>query len=375
MKELKNLNQPTKDENEIDLLMVAKTVWSYKMKIFMIIGAFVVAGAIFAKLSEKEFTASSTFIPQTSENRGMGGNLGGLASLAGINIGDVSSAREIPPALYPTIISSVRFKKALIAAQINPEGLNEPVTYADYYENFYNPGPLHYLRKFTIGLPAVIIDFLFGGSNKIDDNEPKSTSADTSIMKLTQEEVNHFSRLAKQIRVQPSDKQQVIELSFIMPEPLMAAQMARYAESLLQQELIDYKIQSAREQLNFTEQRFIEKKNEFETIQNRLAVFRDRNQNITSAIAMNQLDRMEAEYNFSFNIYTELAKQLEQAKLQVSKDTPIFMIIEPVTIPTGRSAPKFFFIVLIFFVFGTIISICYVFGKEVIAGMRGRWND
>jgi len=372
MKELNNPNQSTKDENEIDLLDVAKTVWSYKKKIFMIIGGFVIVGAIFAKLSEKEFTASSTFIPQTSDKGGMSGNLGGLASLAGINIGDVSSTREIPPALYPTIISSVRFKKALIGAQLNPEGLNEQVTYAEYYENFYNPGPLYYIQKFTIGLPGEIIALLTGGSGRSKEELPP---ADPSLMKLTNEEVRHFSRLQKQIRVQPSDKQQVVELSFIMPEPLMAAQMARYAEALLQQELIDYKIQSAREQLNFTEQRFIEKKNEFETIQNRLAVFRDRNQNITSAIAMNQLDRMEAEYNFSFNIYTELAKQLEQAKLQVSKDTPIFMVIEPVTIPTGRSAPKFFFIVLIFFVFGTIISICYVFGKEVMKGMQKRWNN
>jgi hypothetical protein len=38
-----------------------------------------------------------------------------------------------------------------------------------------------------------------------------------------------------------------------MPEPLMAAQMAKYAEELLQKEVIEFKIQNAREQLKFTE--------------------------------------------------------------------------------------------------------------------------
>jgi len=160
-----------------------------------------------------------------------------------------------------------------------------------------------------------------------------------------------------------------------MPEPLMAAQMAKYAQELLQNEVIAYKISNAREQLNFTEERFAEKKTEFDQIQSRLANFRDRNQNISSATAMNQMERLEAEYNFAFNIYTELAKQLEQAKLQVSKDTPIFSIIQPVTIPTEKSAPKRPLILVIFTILGLIISLAYIFGSEFLRGVKEQWKE
>jgi uncharacterized protein YlxW (UPF0749 family) len=84
----------------------------------------------------------------------------------------------------------------------------------------------------------------------------------------------------------------------------LAAQMAKFAEDLLQREVIGFKIQNAREHLKYTEERFEEKRNEFEDIQNRLASFRDRNQNISSAFAQNQLTKLEAEYNFVLNVYT-----------------------------------------------------------------------
>jgi len=369
MKETNNTDSNI-PEKEIDLLDVASTVWSYKKNILIIIGVFIFLGLLFVKLSEKQFTASSKFIPRAADSNRMGGNLGGLASLAGINLGDMGSGSEIPPALYPTIISSVKFKKALLEAPVLPDGYSASMTYSQYYEDVYNPGPLHYVKTYTIGLPGTILS-LFADTSR-SSVEETAVQGDTSLIKLSKREVQHFSRLNGQIKVIPQDKQKIVELSFTMPEPLMAAQMARYAEALLQQELIAYKIQSAREQHNFTEQRFTEKKNEFETIQNRLAVFRDRNQNITSAIVMNQMDRLEAEYNFSFSIYTEMAKQLEQAKLQVSKDTPIFMVLEPVTIPTNRSSPNLIFIVIAFFIFGIIVSISYVFIKEVTLAFQHR---
>jgi uncharacterized protein involved in exopolysaccharide biosynthesis len=160
-----------------------------------------------------------------------------------------------------------------------------------------------------------------------------------------------------------------------MPEPLMAAQMAKYAEELLQKEVIEYKIQNAKEQLKYTEARFEEKRIEFEKIQNKLANFRDRNQNLSSAMVLNQLEKLEAEYNFAFNVYSELAKQLEQSKLQVSQNTPVFSVIQPVAIPIEKSAPKRPLIVLVFAILGMIASLGYVFGKQYFESVKIEWNS
>lgn len=203
----------------------------------------------------------------------------------------------------------------------------------------------------------------------------ESNSTDHGLINVSESEFEHFKRLDNQASIQFNDKEGFVSLSFAMPEPLMAAQMAKYAEELLQKEVIEFKIQNAREQLKFTEERFEEKKIEFEEIQNKLANFRDRNQNLSSAMVLNQLQKLEAEYNFAFSIYTELAKQLEQAKLQVSKDTPIFSIIQPVTIPIEKSAPKRTLIVIVFVLLGLIVALGDIFGREFLVGMKEQWKE
>ncbi len=49
---------------------------------------------------------------------------------------------------------------------------------------------------------------------------------------------------------------------------------------------------------------------------------------------------MNNEYTLLFGVYSELAKQREQANIQVKETTPVFTVVEPVTIPTERSKPK-----------------------------------
>jgi len=361
---------PQTEEDEIDLLKLAKTVWNKRRQVISITLIFMLLGLAVALLTPKEFTASSTFIPQTSESGKGGGSLGGLASLAGINLGGMSGGSEIPPTLYPKIASSVSFKKSLLEAQINVEGMTNAVSYKKYYEEIHKPGILGLLKKYTLGLPGVIIKAIKG-----TPDETLTGQIDNGLIKVSQEEFELFNGLESKFSVSPNEKEGFVSLSFVMPEPLMAAQMAKYAQELLQNEVIAYKISNAREQLNFTEERFAEKKTEFDQIQSRLANFRDRNQNISSATAMNQMERLEAEYNFAFNIYTELAKQLEQAKLQVSKDTPIFSVIQPVTIPTEKSAPKRPLILVIFTILGLIISLVYIFGSEFLRGVKEQWKE
>lgn len=364
-------SKPTNNtaEDEIDLLALAKTVWEKRKTLVSVTVSFMILGLVIAILSPKEFTASSTFIPQTSEGSKGGGSLGGLASLAGINLGSMGGSSEIPPSLYPKIVSSASFRKALLESKINVEGLEGAVSYKEYFEEIYSPGVLGLLKQYTIGLPGVIIKLIKG------EGTESSIETENGFINVSQEEFEHFKRLEQQLTVTPNDKEGFVTISFVLPEPLMAAQMTNFAQELLQKELIAYKIGNAREQLKFTEERFEEKKEEFEQIQARLSAFRDRNQNIVSASAQNQLQRLEAEYNFSFSIYTELAKQLEQAKLQVAKDTPIFSIIQPVTIPTEKSAPKRPLILVIFTILGFIIGLGYVFGSEFLKGVKEQWNQ
>ncbi|EMS32408.1 hypothetical protein C943_01135 [Mariniradius saccharolyticus AK6] len=349
--------------DEIDLVEIFRVSWANRRKIFLTTILFVIFGLLVAFLIPKEYAAGSTFVPQVADGSKVGGSLSGLASLAGINLGGLTSGNEIPPTLYPKIVSSVPFKKQILEAKVTPAGLPE-MTYAEFFNENYNAGVLSTLLKYTLGLPGLILKTIRPASQtQQDESNPE-------LISFSEEELEHFKRLDNQMSVQFNDKEGFVSLSFRMPEPLLAAQMAKFAEDLLQREVIGYKIQNAREHLKYTEERFEEKRKEFEEIQTRLANFRDRNQNISSAFAQNRLTKLEAEYNFVLNVYTELAKQLETAKLQVSRDTPVFSVIQPVSVPIEKDSPKRVLILAVFLIFGIVTGLGLVFGKIYWNGLR-----
>ena len=124
--------------------------------------------------------------------------------------------------------------------------------------------------------------------------------------------------------------------------------------------------------MNFTQKQFLEKQAEYLTLQDEVARSRDANKNIISERYQNQFKVKEGELSIATSVYQELAKQLEQAKLQVAKDTPIFSTLKPVTIPTERSAPKRSLIVVIWAFLGLEISVGYVLVK---APVQDIWKE
>lgn len=360
----------SRSDDKIDLLAIAKTVWIKRRIIGIGVGIFFVIGVFFALITPKEYTANSIFVPQTAEPvRGVGG-FGDLASLAGINLGASSAGTEMPPTLYPKLASSASFKLKMLEAPIVMGETKQEVTYQEYYEEYYEPGLLSDIKRYTIGLPGVIV-----GAFRGKHSEVVTEGNEEVILTLTNAQVGHFRRLDSQVSILFNAKENFVQLSVTMPEPLAAAQMAKYAEELLQKAVIDYRIQNAREQLKFTEERYEEKRIEFEAIQTRLANYRDRNQNISSSLALNQIQKLEAEYNLAFSVYTELAKQVEQSKLRVSKDTPIFSVIQPVTVPSEKSAPNLRMILVVFTLLGVIMALGLVFITQFVDNIKGQWDE
>ena len=89
-------------------------------------------------------------------------------------------------------------------------------------------------------------------------------------------------------------------------------------------------------------------------------------QNISSGLFANKISRLESKLTIARSVYEELAKQVEQARIQIRKDTPIYTIIDPVVIPNQRTSPKRTLIVIIFSFLGLVTGIAYIILKEPI---------
>ena len=86
-----------KKDDEIDLIALLKTVFTARR--FVLKPPYcLLFSALFALISPVKYTASSTFVPQLSEGRSSS-SLGGLASLAGINLSAIMGGQpqEISP--------------------------------------------------------------------------------------------------------------------------------------------------------------------------------------------------------------------------------------------------------------------------------------
>src|SRR5690606_10648343 len=300
------------------------------------------------------------------ESPRMPGNLGGLASLAGINLDPLQGASDIPPSLYPRIIKSVNFKKALLQTSIAVSDSPDSITFSSYFLHYHDPGLLSTLKDYTIGLPKLIIKNLRGKSD-VNFVGLESDSSEEAIVGVGEDEYQLMLLLEDLLELKINEEDGSIEIYFQMPEAYAAAQMAQKTKNLLQKYIVDFKIRKAQDHLDFIKKTYDEKKKEFILAQNRLASFRERNQNVVSPTFFNEEERLLAEYNLISGIYNELAKQVETAKIQVTEVTPNFMVIQPATIPNIPSSPKRLLILFVAGFLGAFFGLIVVFARQYIS--------
>lgn len=370
---MENSKDTKPDHDQVDLIEVIKTIWKGRKTIISVTALFILIGLAVTIFSEEEYTAHTTMIPQSKEGGGnMGGSLGGLAAMAGINLGNSGGELSIPPSLYPKIVSSIPFQKELMQTPLSILGQANEVTFYDYYKKIHKTGVFGYIKRYTFGLPGIIMNAIKGNHN---DNTYIPQHENKNLLTISKYEKELIKKLRKQFTIEVNSKDGDIKLTATMPEAKAAAQLTDHARKLLQSAITDFKVQKANEQLSFVEERYIEKKEDFETVQKKLALFRDRNRNVSSALAQTEQERLQAEYNLTYSVYSELAKQLEAQKMQVKENTPVFTIIEPVSIPFERSAPNRLLILIVWAMLGGVVGIGVTLGSGVLDNVKSRWQE
>lgn len=346
----------SKQINEINTLDVFRELLSAKVKILKIIVIFLIIGIVLAVLSKKEYTASSIILPQVSAEKGLGSKLGGFAKLVGIKLGE-SGNNDIFPTLYPIIVKSTPYQKEILKTQLSFQDLKDDVSLSYYLENIRKDDILTILKKYTIGLPGKIF------SSSKDKTESLVKLKDTTLYQINSLEKNHIDFLDDNLFVRFNDVEGYIEINAVMEEPLAAAQLAKKTQVLLQKYIIAYNIQKAKEELAYIENRLEEAKEDYYNKRATLGSYRDRNRNYISSVVDNRLEQLKTEYDLSYDVYSQLANQAETANLQVKKDTPIFTILKPVTVPIEPSAPNKLLIIFVCMVLGLFFGITLILFK------------
>ena len=188
MDNINNQQQNYVEESEIDIMAIVVRLWNKRKFIIKVIAVFAVLGVFVALTTPKEYTSSCIFVPQSAKKTSS--SISSLAALAGINMGNMSSGETLSPLIYPKILDNIDFKKELMYSKIKFSGYEEPIALIDYYTNpdYAKFNLLDAIKKYTIGLPGLIIGKISGALSSDEDKTVEPDVDDNSLKSYSKEE-------------------------------------------------------------------------------------------------------------------------------------------------------------------------------------------
>ena len=361
-------------EEEIDIMALVKRLWEKKSFIIKVTCIFAVLGVVVAITTPKEYTASCVVVPETKGGAFSGSSLGGLAAMAGINLGSANGGEMLSPMMYDKLMKNIDLRKELMQTPINLEEYDEPVTILDYYTNpdYKKTSVLGTVKKYTIGLPFTILNAIRGEQEKENTALPANSP---KLSAYTQNELKCIKAFAGQFSIMTDKKNGDVTISARMPEALAAAQVVDAVQNLLQKYVIELKLQKAEVNYEYIKQRYDEAKVVFEQKQEEYAKFQDANKMLTTALSKAKEEQMRSEFNVAKDLFNQLTTQLVQAEMKIKEDIPILTVVEPVQVPLEKSKPQRVKILFIWCFLGGVLGCGLILGGDwlVQQGIDNKW--
>lgn len=334
MDENREFAQPEEDEG-IDIMGLLRQLWDGRKLILIITGIFIVLGLVAALTMKRTYTVNSVMVPQMSSKNSS--QLSTLAALAGVDMGMDLTAKDLSPLVYPQIVNSVPFRRELLYTPLHYAKADSAVSTYTYYKEIAKPSVISQIKKYTIGLPFLLLNAIKKEKPEIVLPESEASEDGPKPVVLTKAEAKLMKVIAQSVNLTVDKKEGTLTLTVVGIEPIQTAELALAAQNLLQTEITRFRTEKAGRDLAYIQGRYDEAKREAESLQSQLASARDRSQGVVGTTSNLQRERIQQRYNVANAVYTDMAKQLEQAKLQVKRDTPVLAVVQPVTVPMKPS--------------------------------------
>lgn len=160
-------------------------------------------------------------------------------------------------------------------------------------------------------------------------------------------------------------------MTVTMQDPLISASLTDTIMHSLQNYITDYRTNKARHDLAYMEKLYKEAKQEYMEAQEKYASFVDANQSIVLLSFRAEQERLQNEMNLAFQVYTQVAQQLQMAKAKVQEITPVYTVVQPATVPLNAAKPSKMLILVAFVFLAGVISVGWIlFVKDFIKNWR-----
>ena len=359
-KETKQLHNNHNDEElEIDLMDLLRKIIGIRKKIYKAAGIGLIIGVIVAISIPKQYTVEVTLSPEMGNNKE--GGLSGLAASflgSGVTMGDGTDA--LNASLSADIVSSTPFLLELSAMDI-PVTKNEVMSLNTYLDEETSPW-----WSYVIGFPGMVI----GGVKSLFTEEDEIASFDKTsqgAIELSKKESKKIAALKKMITASVDKKTSMTSVTATFQDPKVAAVVADSVVKKLQEYIIDYRTFKAKEDCIYLEKLFKERQQEYYAAQKKYADYLDSHDNLILQSVRAEQERLQNDMSLAYQVYSQVASQLQVARAKVQEEKPVFAVVEPAVVPLEPSGTSKKIYVLAFVFLAVCIVIFWnLFGKDFL---------
>ncbi len=324
-------NKLPQEEQEIDLLELAQKLWKRRQIFYKALGGALVIGLIIAFSIPKEYSVTVTLAPEST--RRTSSSLASMAAMMGFgNLATSTESDALNILLFPDILTSNPFALELYSMPVKPVDSDTIMALNEYMSTVKRPW-----WSSVVGLPGKMV----GGVISLFKSQNETMKVDTlNPFKLTIAEAGKVGAIKKTMEANVDKKTGFTTITVTMQDPEVAATVADSVVAKLQDYVTAYRTKKAAGDCEYWEKLYKEKQKEYYEAQQKYANYVDENKSLFTQRSKIEGERLQNEMNLAYQIYNQMATQLQMAQGKLQEAKPVFAVVEPATVPLRPVAPR-----------------------------------
>lgn len=316
------------DELQIDWMGILCQVLAIRKKLYKAAAVGVVLGILIALGTPKQYTVSITLSPEMGSSKSGSGLASMAASFLGGSIGS-DSPDALNATLTPDIVASTPFLLELFDARVVSQDKQIDTTFTAYLDEQKSSWMGYVLKA-----PGMAIS---GIKSLFSEKKEKTATIQKGAIELNEKDAAKLGSLRQAITVEADKKTAITTLSVTLQDPKVTATIADSVVSKLQQYITAYRTSKAKEDCQYLEKLYKERQQEYYDAQQRYARYVDANSNVVFQSTLAERERLQNDMNLAYQVYSQVAQQLQVARAKVQEEKPVFAVVEPAVVPLNPS--------------------------------------
>ncbi|MBR4118534.1 MAG: chain-length determining protein [Bacteroidales bacterium] len=361
---IENTKENKKDDS-LDLMKYIKQLLPYKKQIIRLSCVVFVLSVVIALFIPKQYTVTMTLAPEAGQNGE--GMLSGVASMFGIGgMGMGENADALTAQLYPDIVASTPFLVDMLDTRVKTANGKIDTTLDVYILKHYIT-LFHKIKGFPKRVKGMITKLW---------KEPVVIGEGSSSNYLSEIDNAKVLILRQLFEVVVDKKTSVTTIMVTLNDPMVTAMVADALVEKLQAKITEYRVAKSVDDCEYWEQIYTESKEDYFSKQDEYARYVDANKNLVKQSVIAEQERLSNEAILAYQIYSNVATQLQVARAKVQEAKPAFAVVQPSTLPYEQSGTGKTTIVLVLTFLGVAAIIAwYLFGKDFLIKAKNKYKE